>query len=632
MANLTANLPVPNTDGVGASANTSLFGIDKTLTLDISGRLVGLITVEISNDAGASWQSFKSFTTGGAYSLQVVAERMRIRRSGIGNFSGNPGSVNADIGAPEATPNYASLAVPAGNGDGAATNISAFGNLMTVVIAGPFAGAITLEVSDDSYQPVRTFNAPGIYTIPIVGQLLRVRRRGINAAASPGTPTVSVGAVTVGGGGGGGGGNGTQYVFVYQPGGTQADNVYTSWSDLVAAMSAVTGFKILEFDNTQNGGANIEVPAGTWDMTDVSWEAAIDFLTVDILEGAVLTNLCFISLIYGSDFFTINCLATATSPITLTGGAFIVRGSTLINAPNGAPLVSISSGTPRVQLWEGARFKAFEAGAGSPILDVASGANPQVWLFDRTFIGDNSIRSVAGSTVTVVRGAGNGMGNQPNLAGTLFVPSGSQFPAIAFDTTQAVVNGNRTATVSDVGKLIQFNTTAAQRTYTLPPNARFQMACMVAVRNALGANNVVVSPGAGDTINGGASYTLAPGRTVIFAVRSSGTAGDWLVISDSPTTGSASGGSYVKLPVDLSGGPANAQLPNITAATPVYYVYDQQQNAGANLGTILPDGSDSIAGAPTSLVLDTDGAGITLAPDATTNTWFIAGGQGYTAT
>lgn len=60
----------------------------------------------------------------------------------------------------------------------------------------------------------------------------------------------------------------TQYAFVYQPGGAPHDNVYDDWPTLVAAMSAISGPKLLQFDNSF---LSILIPTGTWDMDDVTW-------------------------------------------------------------------------------------------------------------------------------------------------------------------------------------------------------------------------------------------------------------------------------------------------------------------------------------------------------------------------
>jgi hypothetical protein len=57
--------------------------------------------------------------------------------------------------------------------------------------------------------------------------------------------------------------------FVFRPGGTQKDNVYTDWADLVAKINGVEGRKILEFDDSLSSPCMIS--PGNWSMTDVMW-------------------------------------------------------------------------------------------------------------------------------------------------------------------------------------------------------------------------------------------------------------------------------------------------------------------------------------------------------------------------
>lgn len=60
----------------------------------------------------------------------------------------------------------------------------------------------------------------------------------------------------------------SQYAFVFQPGGVPLDNVYDDWATLVAAMSAISGPKLLQFDNSFSA---ILIPTGTWSVDDVTW-------------------------------------------------------------------------------------------------------------------------------------------------------------------------------------------------------------------------------------------------------------------------------------------------------------------------------------------------------------------------
>ena len=102
--------------------------------------------------------------------------------------------------------------------------------------------------------------------------------------------------------------------FVFRPGGTPHDNVFSDWSLLMAALSAVEGRKILEFDDSVI--TPCVVPPGIWNMRDVVWAGygprpGKPRTIVVIKEGAVLPEL---RMIGGQ--ITIDNQATTTSPIS----------------------------------------------------------------------------------------------------------------------------------------------------------------------------------------------------------------------------------------------------------------------------------------------------------------------------
>ena len=84
---------------------------------------------------------------------------------------------------------------------------------------------------------------------------------------------------------------------------------------------------------------------------------------------------------------------------------------------------------------------------------------------------------------------------------------------------------------------------------------------------------------------------------------------------------------------DNSGGPVTVNLPAISALNDgvPHVVVDSREAATASNITIAPDGSDTIATAPTSLDIDADGGAVTLMPDFAQTAWMIVGGQGFTA-
>ena len=99
-----------------------------------------------------------------------------------------------------------------------------------------------------------------------------------------------------------GGGEGTVVVagqnLIFRPGGVQHANVYTSWTDLMAAKALIEGYKTIQFDDTIV--TPCVIPAGSWDMHQVEWFAPYDdssvnpsliLVQVTISDGATFPNL-----------------------------------------------------------------------------------------------------------------------------------------------------------------------------------------------------------------------------------------------------------------------------------------------------------------------------------------------------
>ena len=70
--------------------------------------------------------------------------------------------------------------------------------------------------------------------------------------------------------------------FVYRPGGTQGGNVYNNWSDLMNDLDERSDrqkTRTVIFDGGDSGC--IEIPAGTYDFKNVTFEAGLQDITVD---------------------------------------------------------------------------------------------------------------------------------------------------------------------------------------------------------------------------------------------------------------------------------------------------------------------------------------------------------------
>lgn len=191
MGNLFSDLPLPVGVGPGASVDTSAMGAVKTITAN--GVWTGLLTVEVSNDGGTDYVPLVSFDKPGKKTIAVAAQFMRTRVE----TGGAPGTANVDVGANDGGMLQVNLPVPAGDGTGAAVDVSALGTLNTIIATGDFTGQLDVQISEDnvSWESCAVITqADGLWTKEFVAQFMRVVRSQTSTILPPGTGQVDVGA------------------------------------------------------------------------------------------------------------------------------------------------------------------------------------------------------------------------------------------------------------------------------------------------------------------------------------------------------------------------------------------------------------------------------------------------------
>ena len=205
MSNQYVELPVPLGNGVGAAVDMTTFGGQKTIV--VTGSSKAQINIEINNadDNTSGWAPLVTIQNAGMLTTTVACKWMRVRVSGYNSSVGGTSFVN--VGGNDAGAVFVELPVPAGNGAGAAVDVSAIvGTFKTAQIGGPFQGSLIVELSvdgTDQWAQPFAFNAPGQQSLSFIAKFMRVRRVGVPVIA-PGSPVCNVGFVTEGGGGGGG--------------------------------------------------------------------------------------------------------------------------------------------------------------------------------------------------------------------------------------------------------------------------------------------------------------------------------------------------------------------------------------------------------------------------------------------
>lgn len=90
-----AQLVAPAGDGSGAAVDTSALGLFKTA--HVAGAFSGALAIDVSEDGGTTWGEAFTFLYGGARSVVIAADFMRVRRSGVPGVA--PGLPVINIGA-----------------------------------------------------------------------------------------------------------------------------------------------------------------------------------------------------------------------------------------------------------------------------------------------------------------------------------------------------------------------------------------------------------------------------------------------------------------------------------------------------------------------------------------------------
>ena len=213
MANTFLNLPAPAGNGAGAAVDVSSMGALKSIVVQgvwPKPQKTPTVNIEMNNAAVAtdgSWAPVCTFYGTGIQTVQIAARWMRAR---VSNY--NAGAAPAvNVGGVDDGSVFAELIAPAGNGLGAAVDISALPALKTLQIGGRFSGSIILELSEDAggtrWAQWEAMQAPGQQTQIAVAYWARLKRVGVPSNDPYGVPVINLGAALPGSGGDGTGVN-----------------------------------------------------------------------------------------------------------------------------------------------------------------------------------------------------------------------------------------------------------------------------------------------------------------------------------------------------------------------------------------------------------------------------------------
>lgn len=201
MGNIFVNIPVPVANGSGAPVSMSAFGYSKSIS--VAGPFDAAVTIEISNElVPTTWAPVVTFNRPDGIVADVACRWMRASVAGY-----KTGAPVCDVGGGDDGTLFASLPVPAGNGAGAAVDVSPLGLFKTVTVGGLFRGSVQVEISEDGVNNWSQFGFgfgnPGQQSLLVAARFMRVVRAGV---VGGGLPVVDIAGCPGPGGMGAGGG------------------------------------------------------------------------------------------------------------------------------------------------------------------------------------------------------------------------------------------------------------------------------------------------------------------------------------------------------------------------------------------------------------------------------------------
>lgn len=161
----------------------------------VSGAFSGQMVVEIAAVAGGTFCPLRTFTAPRSESFEVACAEMRVSSQNVG------GAPVVDVTAEQGIALGVNLDVPAGDGSGLASDITAFGELMTAIVQPFGAGVCFVELSEDGVNWVQAFptftTRGGWYTRKNPGNFARVTRASVGLGPGP-APVVQLAALVGG--------------------------------------------------------------------------------------------------------------------------------------------------------------------------------------------------------------------------------------------------------------------------------------------------------------------------------------------------------------------------------------------------------------------------------------------------
>jgi hypothetical protein len=306
----------------------------------------------------------------------------------------------------------------------------------------------------------------------------------------------------------GGGGGGPFNILVFRPGGTAGENVFTDWTLLMGALAGLQGTRVIQFDDSLVSPIIIPV-GGPYDMTGVTWSTVPDHLVqVQIPEGASFTKL---------RTFTdrIHVRFTGTTPPI----ADFTFSDELVTIDNGAEL-SASGAGPMINVVgsNATFFVGAQAGfflIAHAVVNVGAAVTVSVFMQgSESTLAASTFSGIVGATLNLVLATSAPFvysTSQAAFLGTLSAQNASR--TFNFPITPIVANTVLGSVATS--QLVLVDPTGGAFALTLPAAAAVRAETILIVNAGASANNVTVTAGAGDNINGAATSVQAGAHFVL---------------------------------------------------------------------------------------------------------------------
>lgn len=294
--------------------------------------------------------------------------------------------------------------------------------------------------------------------------------------------------------------------FVFRPGGTATQNVYTTWPTLMTALDSVQGGKTILFDDSLSSPCTIPA-GGPYAMADTEWLALNGGPSVAITVSA---GVSFTGLRRFRGNMSVTCEAVGPiSDFVANDQVFLSEGANIVANGAGVPMFDGAAipGAITVTFFLDSNATFGGGGFTDEVIDwTFVGSTLALSLGSGVVINPNTLNVDIGVVLSPIYRSTSATisGTQIGVLGTVLPSNLTRLRWIPHDA-----NG---ATLAGIGEIVRCDSSGAGFIVTLPLITAFNANQMVIVKNVTNSANVITIDGNGaQTVDGAANTTIAAG-------------------------------------------------------------------------------------------------------------------------